>query len=452
MILIKLICAYGILLSITFFVMVNVETLGVTSGLVFLATALVSFSALFVVSGEFRSLIKIKRSMLLLILFLFYFISKLLLEASNIEEVKGYTIGTTGGVLFALVIGVMCAYALSTLYDLRTINVTKKLVYFSAFAYLILVLLLGLRLLQSHLAEVQSDIFLIEEQRGLYQRVGSLLFIQYMIVVSLVTTILISSSRLSVLTSLPFLILVVSLSVIYGGISQLVGSNSGLVSSVVFAIVFLVNIFLIGKQNPLRNRTDIKFTTILFGRMGVKLLFGGFISIVLIGAVVFIVIEQTGFDIDSFRITGFGNRESSSVESRSEFFRENFINHFAYSPVFGNTQVDKLTTGPGTYVHSLLSLLTHLGIFGSLLFVFFIYSIYLEITRSGNAKSNSLYNNSQYGLFRLLALGSFIMMNLDSAFFTWMPLWFALGLYGDLLVKRTASKRRKRVRSRRRVS
>ena len=108
-------------------------------------------------------------------------------------------------------------------------------------------------------------------------------------------------------------------------------------------------------------------------------------------------------------------------------FRDNFITQFSYNPLFGNMRVDLLTTGQGTYVHSLLSLLTHLGLVGFTLFVLFLRSLYLQIARPDQRLQGEL--KKSYLLFRLFALVAILLAGLVSAFFVWTPLWFCVGLF-----------------------
>ena len=78
------------------------------------------------------------------------------------------------------------------------------------------------------------------------------------------------------------------------------------------------------------------------------------------------------------------------------------------------------------YVHSLLSLLTHLGVFGTTLFAFLIYFIYRDIEKLGKIQN---VINFEYQLLRLLMITLIIIFSMAMAFITWIPLWFTFGLF-----------------------
>lgn len=141
-----------------------------------------------------------------------------------------------------------------------------------------------------------------------------------------------------------------------------------------------------------------------------------------------IIMELLGIDASVFRITGYGKGVSNSVTSRLELFK-NFPEHHNISPFFGNMNVDKETTGSGTYVHSFLgSMITHLGYVGLLIitsyFIVGIKELFSKIRQS--ARENIMQN--AYSLFCLVLLMGFVMLASLTTFFTWIPLWFIVGL------------------------
>ena len=141
------------------------------------------------------------------------------------------------------------------------------------------------------------------------------------------------------------------------------------------------------------------------------------------------LINSFGLELDSFRVLGFGSGESSSINSRIDIFKNNFLIQLNYNPLFGNTMVDTLTTGEGSYVHSLLSLLTHLGIVGFLIFTSLVFFIYKELGSSEN-HTDVLYGNRKFALYRFLMLSLILFFALISSSYIWMPIWFSIGLFG----------------------
>ncbi len=371
--------------------------------------------------------------MLLLFLFITYLIVNYLLDTMSLQELKAVTVGTTSGIVFALFSGFVASYSLSIIYNLRQSRKTYNLSFAIGIGYILFTIWLTRETLQFHLTEIRSDIFLIDNQEGFYQRVGNFFLIQFMMTGALATILLLTSKKLSIVRS-SFLLIVYSLSAfLFATTSQLIGSNSGFVGVVGFLLVFYVYFFILLIKKNTINQKDIKLRRIIFGRIGRAILQGSLI-VLLIGFILAMFLSDY-IDFDRFRFSGFGSGENSSVSSRIELFKNNFLNHLSYNPIFGNTQVEKLTTGEGTYVHSLISIATHLGIVGLLIFITMIYYIYKDITNISITKSTaSLYCNKNYGLYRLFSLGVILLFALLISFYTWLPLWFAIGLFGISLV------------------
>lgn len=109
-------------------------------------------------------------------------------------------------------------------------------------------------------------------------------------------------------------------------------------------------------------------------------------------------------------IPGLGN-----LMTRIDIIKESGVPQILYNPLWGDLSVDRIITGePGWYIHSIVSVQTHLGIFGSiLLFGYIVYGIcLLRATRNPIVKSMFL---------------SVLVMAFLSSFIIWLPLWFALG-------------------------
>ncbi len=430
MLALRLVCSYGILFGVSLFVSSNVGKLGSGSGYLYLLFAILCFGAMITLTGELAWLIRIRRSTQLFIAFFAYFGIKYFFESGDIEQTKQVLVGTSGGVIFGAGLGLMCGHALANLYDLRFRISTGQIVVVTGLLYFVLVLFLNWEALQTHLGTARSDVLLIEDQEGHYQRAGALASMQIMLVVSLATILFASFKRIGVTSSALIIPLILAMGGFAGLMSQVVGSNSGLVASAGFIFVFIVNhvTMMSGGQ---RGYQSIEVTKVIFGPLGMRILFGSLIAGTMLAIAGFAAIKAFNIDTSMLRISGFGTGEVSSVESRSEIFEENFIRHLEFSPIFGNTQVDILTTGEGTYVHSLLALLTHLGFFGTAIFAAAVFYMYLEIVTPRRSNGPSLYASRRYGLFRLMMLSAVLVMCLYSAFFTWMPMWFALGLYGE---------------------
>ena len=101
---------------------------------------------------------------------------------------------------------------------------------------------------------------------------------------------------------------------------------------------------------------------------------------------------------------------------------------FMYSPMFGNMEVHKITDVQN-YPHSLLSIVTHLGITGFLFFLLVLFYVYHDIYRIDKTKLD-IYTNYNYSLLRFFIVSAMIVITMITTFFVWMPFWFCLGLFG----------------------
>lgn len=123
-----------------------------------------------------------------------------------------------------------------------------------------------------------------------------------------------------------------------------------------------------------------------------------------------------------FRYATDGVLSLSSIQTRLALLSD-FITQFTVSPVLGDFQAE-VSAGAfkGEYIHSLpLSLLTHSGLVGFLLFLFaWVKLILVELKTK---VTDNLWLVLRFRLFILITI-----LGCVYAFFTWLPLWFFLGL------------------------
>lgn len=109
--------------------------------------------------------------------------------------------------------------------------------------------------------------------------------------------------------------------------------------------------------------------------------------------------------------------ETPSLASRSEIASTCGSLQFAYAPMLGDLRVEHVTCGAGNYLHSLVSVQTHLGIVGSLFFL-------LALSRG------AWLVFAEPALRPLkLAMALILGVGLIAAFFAWMPFWFLMGIF-----------------------
>lgn len=106
----------------------------------------------------------------------------------------------------------------------------------------------------------------------------------------------------------------------------------------------------------------------------------------------------------------------SSVTSRVAILEEVGLSHLGYAPLMGNLGVDHLLEQSGEYLHSILSVQSHLGFVGSTLLLSFIF-----------VKLYNLYVHSNNYTLKIIAI-PLIFMSFIGTFFTWTLLWFLIGM------------------------
>jgi len=428
---IRLIIATAALSFITLYLLSNVKSLGVGVGYTYLGSFAICTFILLIVSGRFLEFIWIRISSLLLLLFLSYFFIKLWLDIGDASIIKQYTIGTTGGVFFGIALGVMVSFIVSDIY-LIMFKSRLNSIFGAIFVTAILIMSFFLVLNSFHelYSNVRSDLFLVLNLDGNYQRSGSFLFINLMIDSALLFLV-IHFTKVNLKT---FVIVNFALYLMISGVSmalsQLIGSNSGFACVAISCVAVVIILVISNKPGLFENRLKIGLVAIFLGWIAKRIFIAiSIVSIFLIAGVA-VVLHYVSVDANKFRIFGFDSGHFSSVENRIEMLKSNFVEQWSYNPLFGNTQVDVLTTGPGSYAHSLpLSLLTHLGFIGFFLFFGFLIQVYLELTRK-RVGSLSMYLDRRFSLFRLFFLGVVIVLATLTTFYSWLPLWFAVGAFG----------------------
>jgi hypothetical protein len=433
---IKTALSFLILFSISAFIFTNIKVLGEGGGYIFLLLALLSFTFLAIIN--FTSFLKIRNSVILFIVFTLYLTFNYAFDTLDISKIKAVTLGTTGGVVFAALLGVMSTFSLVNIFDSNNSKTMHKVIIIPlVFIYCLLILFLSIDSFLFYLSTVRADLFLIDGGQGLYQRPATLMLIQFMISTSLVASIFIKGFRVTIFHTILVLILCVNATV-YMVLSQLLGSNSGLASIAGFLVMFLSYVFITSSKDAKNFILKVKIKNIIFGWIGKKIIFGialTFCAMTAFFAYILLLLDMKTTDL---RIFGFSSGSSSSVDSRLAILQRNYVEQLSYNPIFGNTQVDVLTTGEGSYAHSLISIFSHLGLIGVIIFIILLVCIYLEISRK--YINNSLYDTPQFRLFRLFSLGLVLLYALLTAFMTWMPLWFAIGAFGLSFVYKSTPK------------
>jgi hypothetical protein len=426
-------------LAVAFFLFANIKVTNAGVGYGYL---LIAFGCLIVVAlfrrDPFRS-IALRPSAAALLAFMAYFFVRLMIDVGDPDRLKALTVGTSGGVVFALLLGISVSLFMCGLYESQ-VKTHWRL--FAVVLFLIVCTSLSLDTYRAHIANVRADIFLVADNSS-YQRPGN-----FVIMLGLIaSTLLAQSMELPKRGKLQNIAAVVAVGMYFALLlvllitSQLIGSNTGLV---VTAFVGVGTLSWIWRPRLKKWKYHAlflgnKLTVLsLIRKSARKLIANVIIAAGVTAALGVTLLSVMHLNLEEFRIVGYssGTIGGHSLESRIRILRSNFLTQFAYAPLFGNLNADSLTTGAGTYAHSLISMLSHLGIVGSLLFVIYLVAICREQFR-GNVHIARYYGSLDMTLLRAIMAVVIVGFALVGTFFTWMPLWFSLGfLFPPIVFRR----------------
>ena len=421
----------------------NIRTTDMPVGYHFLLIVLACAAGnVLLVESPGRSVV-VRASVVPLIAFLAYFLLRMILDIHDPADMKAYTIGTTGGILFALIFGTATSVFLGVLGGRHDLPHRGLL---GTTCFLGLCALLALYVLLTHLGSRRADLFLIEGTNLSYQRPGSLATIAALVVSThLAIAVKASSagvaSRALLASCFAFYAFTIAALMLT---AQLVGSNLG------FVLTFLLGAGTFTwlwrpRLRQLQWRRLVGGGRLTLGAMllrsSPRLALSGIALLAVAALAGLLILAKLGIDVHSFRIFGFseGRVGGNSLSSRFALLTNDFVRQLAVAPFFGNLNADALTSGRGTYAHSLLSLLSHTGIVGASLFVSYAARLFRELRRPA-LQGAHFYSDVDFVLFRAVMMGVILFFACIGTFFTWMPLWFACGLLlPSLLLKRASA-------------
>ena len=425
-----------------YFVFQNVENFrtGGVGTIFLIAFIFLSFSNFILqIILDYKAIIFKKVLFLILFFFIFYSI-KILIDLKNSGEFSSFTFGTTKGVITAFIVGV--CMTLNLQYLIRSFHSSKFYGNFINLMVLMLFLFYGLQIFKTItllLADLRDDIFLISDGNAKYQRPGILIIMSY----TFLSIILLSSNfvsktnlnliRTSILFMQNLIYIIITFAIIV--LSQIIGSNSAvLFVLVIFFPTFIFNLIGFINQNKL-NRITENFSNnkFLFGIKWSPIIKKTFLAISLFSMISLVAIQLSNFDITKTRLFGYGKGENNSINSRVKIIQENFITHITYNPLFGDFEVDRKTTGKGTYVHSfIVTMQTHLGVFGLFLTLLILVFLWNNLRYAKNILGcdymKDKYLKKIFRIYLLTLLLVFFVFSSLTTFLTWMPIWMLFGL------------------------
>jgi hypothetical protein len=397
----------------------NVRLIGDGVGYVFLFLFL--FSTLFFqIRNPFLIFYTIKKNILFVLFFLAYLCLRQVLDSQSFSGIISFMFGTTSGIFFSFGLGVAVSYVFCNIYN-TLLALPGSIYYFRNFVliYFIFCLFFSFDLLQYYLSFRVPTAFSIAEIPVNYQRPGMLLFL-----FNIQNAILFAIHRSFLNYKRHYIgIFFYTICISSALLAQLIGSNFAFVGVLLLSGVMLLYGRLVNVSRGFYYQKKLSLGPFFFGWIGKEIFKVGLITLILGTLILYVINFLSLVDLRSLRIFG-DNWEVDSITERFRLINLLFIEHFNFAPVFGNMTVHEVMETQ--YIHSLLSLFTHLGITGFILFFILFYFIYKDIERCGKYINNV---NFEYQLLRLLMISFILFLAALSNFITWMPLWFIVGLF-----------------------
>ncbi len=408
------------LCTFSVYIFQNIKYFGPGVGL----SILVLYFFLFVVSlvvNFSESLLRIGRikySLLITILFLTYTSLRYFAD-SGFNNLAEFTVGTHTGLVLAFFIGLSLSILVAQLFrhcsSGNNVNLlAKKLLAI----FFMLTLYLSVDAFLYLYSNVSDGIFLTSSLATDYQRPGNFILMSSILNIVLVSMLIIKGVGKSFSY---FLYIQLMVNIV---LSQLFGSNNATASITILTVMYFVYSRLIIEQLSGNAGFNINIYSLIFGKIA-KSTITTIAKLLLIGLVLFYA-SFVLFDLNlpNFRIL---NTLDDSLGSRLQILSNDFMVQFLHSPIFGNMDVHNITGA--RYPHSLISIITHLGVTGWLFFTILMFFIYKDI-RHVDSNKICIYTNDSYSLLRLLIISVMVILVLITSFFTWMPFWFSIGLLG----------------------
>jgi len=438
-------------------------------GVIYLGLFAVSlFVARFFCANSLKPKLYIKKTDIYLLTFFLLVFIKIAFEHPGEDQIFAYSLGSSAGILFYLALGLLLGFnplflpnklsanifilgkrsIQSPFIDLAKLVPSTAIIFSSVqWTYQEFILFTS---------SLRTDLFLVDARLAggdpSYQRMGDFLTVKLIAVVLTVVSAIfyhietrkISITYNSMLLSDLFLAVLGILSCVFTFLTSLaIGSNKAAVFSV-FSL-FLIFYACAMRHGLLALAISSKITLFLDALLKfrpLKVVKYFLLCLSLLAPLAFIFAFAFGHEFfNQTRLTRFGD-ESGALGPRIDILLSNTIPQFDVAPLAGNMYADGLSTGPGSYVHSLpIFLITHTGLLGLILFCLFMIGnlrsisksliyIYCNISVALKNRYQQRHYTAQlvYGQIGLFVLSLALLMAIVGTSLFWGFLWFAIGL------------------------
>jgi hypothetical protein len=399
-----------------------------------LCVALVVLSR--VSSGE-RFLLS--RSFTCTAIFVLYFLVRLALDSETASDFMGYSFAYTTGLLFALLLGLAVRLLLEAVSDSAAGG--WQLIGQTVFLGANLLFALRVEVGAADAGDVHPMYALIRNET--YQVSG--VMASWIAVTSSAAVVLSECQAKRNWLTLQRGMLLGMLGLGFAALvrlTQLMGSNAGPAFIVPLSLlVFAIMLTPFGKQVSTRSHVRLVVKRVGFWRRGRVVLGICMGASIALAVTVWAVVAWDAIDVTRYRAFGFeqSTLANTSVTSRFEILMDNFGRHFSHAPLLGDMFVDSHTTGRGSYLHSLLAVLPHLGIVGTLMFFAMLIAMGLQLW-SAWGKAQGSPRDQRFAMLAIAATTWTLVYALMATSFTNGLLWFVVGLFVPLVHLSRASR------------
>jgi len=419
----------SLLLALFVFYFKNIYDIGDGLGYGYLLIFFTGVLFLWLLTPVSQRVVVINKANIATIGFLIYISLRFVLDQQDTVGLFAFMFSTTSGVFFGYFFGVFLAYLfLSIVENAHQFSSIKRHLNAATLIYFVLVTIF-IVVLFSHHYENKVSWFSIHENPVDYQRPGILLFLLTIQNATLLIVVkLLSPEKKNKFISLLFFISTLVMIVL----GQLIGSNFFFVAGIVLLFVVFWYLSLVKTSGNFLIKKEIKLSALFSGWMGKEIY--KIIGVILLTSIFLFImaVELSVIDFAQLRITG-KDAYIPSLNVRMNLLKEVFIMHFSYSPLFGDMFVHEIMNT--RYIHSLFRIFPSIGITGALFFSLIIFLIYRNIRICSKTTSRASLN---YQIFRLVMVVYILLGALLMAGFSWIPLWFIIGLFSISIFKRPA--------------
>jgi hypothetical protein len=363
------------------------------------------------------------------VLFFVYFAGRLAVDSESLGDFVGYTLGYTNGVFFGYGLGV----ASSVLVDSAVAARSGRLCWIGAAAFLLFNILSAWQLESSAIDAGLVDLYRAYIRNETYQVSGALISVVALLAAGVAFKgNLFCAPRRTRWIGVCLVLMALTLIGLSARLAQLMGSNAGpafLVPLAVIVCAIALSSFKRTQPSGL-GRFPVRWSYRLLWRRARAVIVIGVALALAMGCTFWIFVDAGVIDIARYRLFGYEEATvvNRSLTSRLAILAGNYGVHLDYAPVFGYFFVDRATTGDGTYAHSLLAIIPHLGVVGACIFLTMAVVVVKQLLSSWN-RACAEGGDRRFVLLSMAIVGWAAVFLLVTNFFTSIVLWFPLGFF-----------------------